>query len=107
MDIRHEKKPGHRYGFGFVTHSVRLRMRAVTGSSAVDCFWPDALRRGLDGVGGLERLDPLGQFGNARPFFVAWLMGRGGKAGLELVTQGWSVRTGRRRAANGLPRRAW
>ena len=49
---------------------------------------PGSLWRGLDRVGGLDRLDPLGQFGNARPFLFPWLLGRTGKAGLELVTQG-------------------
>ena len=49
-------------------------------------FLPVALGRGLNRVGGLESLDLLGQFGNARPFLFAWLLGRTGKAGLELVT---------------------
>ena len=31
---------------------------------------PDALGHGFDGVRGLERLDLLGEFGNARPFFL-------------------------------------
>ena len=58
------------------------------GSSAEECFcrsrWGVASMR----VGGLESLDLLGQFGNARPFLFPWLLGRAGKAGLELVTQG-------------------
>ena len=63
------------------------RMRAVTGSSAEECFC-----RARCGVASmlwrsLERLDLLGQFGNARPLFVVRLMGRCGKPGLELVTQ--------------------
>ena len=37
---------------------------------------PDALRRGLDAVGGLERLDLFGQFGNARPVFVVLALSR-------------------------------
>ena len=58
------------------------------GSSAEECFcrsrWGVASMR----VRGLESLDLLGQFGNARPFLFPWLLGRTGKAGLELVTQG-------------------
>ena len=48
----------------------------------------DALRRGLDGVCGLERLDLFGEFGNARLRFAVLLRSRAGKAGLELVAQG-------------------
>ena len=46
---------------------------------------PNALRRGLDSVRGLDR---VGEFGNARPLLVAWPR--------------MSVRAGR-----GLPRPAW
>ena len=46
------------------------------------------LRCRLDAVRGLKSLDLLGQFGNARPFLFPWLLGRAGKASLELVTQG-------------------
>ena len=41
---------------------------------------PDALRRGLDAVRGLEGFDPFGQFGNAWPLPFAWLLGRRRKA---------------------------
>jgi hypothetical protein len=41
-----------------------------------------SLGRGRD-VGGLESIDLLGQFGNARTSFVARLMSRGGEAGLS------------------------
>src|SRR5439155_7013921 len=47
----------------------------------------DALWRGLEGVRGLERLDPSGEFGNAWPQFGARLRVGAGKAGLELITQ--------------------
>jgi hypothetical protein len=49
---------------------------------------PDALRRGFDIVCGLECFELLGHFGSARPFLFVLLMGRAGKPGLELVTQG-------------------
>ena len=65
----------------------RRRMRAVTGSSADAAAFAGPLRRGLDGVGGFQRLDPLGQFGNGRRRVGAWLRGRAGQAGLELVAQ--------------------
>jgi hypothetical protein len=39
-------------------------------------------------VGGLQGLDLLGQFGNARPRFGSGLGRHSGQAGLELVTQG-------------------
>ena len=56
--------------------SVRRRMRAVIGSSADECFWPVSLGRGFNRVGGLDCLDLLGQFGNARPFLFPRLLGR-------------------------------
>jgi two-component system nitrogen regulation response regulator GlnG len=40
----------------------------------------DPLRRSVDGVGGLERLDPFGEFGNARLRFGARLRSRASKA---------------------------
>ena len=46
--------------------SVRRRMRAVTGSSAAMRRACRPLGRGVDGVGGFQGLDPLGQFGNGR-----------------------------------------
>ena len=49
---------------------------------------PNALRCGLDGVCSPEGLDLLGQVGAAPPLLVGCLMSRGGKSGLELVTQG-------------------
>ena len=45
----------------------------------------DPERRGLDGVGDLERFDPLGQFGNRGRRISAWLGSYAGKASLELV----------------------
>ena len=45
------------------------------------------LRRGLDGMCGLERLDPLGKFGNARRAFAALLGTSPGQSGLELIAQ--------------------
>ena len=59
--VHRAESPGRKQG----TASVRRRMRAVTGSSADGLLLPDALRRGLDVVRGLERLDLFGQFGNA------------------------------------------
>src|SRR5271166_311354 len=50
-------------------------------------FLPDPLRRGLDAVRRLERLDLLSQFGNARSLLVVQLMSRTGKAPFELVPQ--------------------
>jgi hypothetical protein len=54
----------------------------------VGMFLPIALGRALDRVSGFDRLDLLGYFGNARPFLFPWLLGRTGKASLELVPQG-------------------
>ena len=45
------------------------------------------LRRRLDAVRGFQRLDLLGQFGDAGRRFGAWLRRRAGKPGLELVAQ--------------------
>ena len=64
----------------------RRRMRAVTGSSAVGAARAGPLRGGLDGVGGFQRLDPLGELGGGREWLP--LRGRFGEAGLELVAQG-------------------
>ena len=47
-----------------------------------------ALGWGLDGVGGFQRLDALGQLGNAGQGGGAWLRCCAGQAGLELVAQG-------------------
>jgi hypothetical protein len=66
----------------------------------------DAMGRGLDGVRGFERFDLLGELGSARPFLVVCLMSRGGKPGLELVTQSGEfgeISIVQER----LPRRAW
>ena len=41
----------------------------------------------LGHINGDERLDVLGQFGNARPLLRVWLVGRAENAGLELVPQ--------------------
>ncbi len=67
----------------WIRRANRLRPAADAGGDGFlggGLLLPDALRRGLDAVRGLERLDLLGEFGNARPFFVAWLMGRRRKA---------------------------
>ena len=45
------------------------------------------LRYRLDAVRGLKILDPLTQLGRTRPCIFAWIEGRAGKAGLELVAQ--------------------
>ena len=50
-------------------------------------FLSVSLGRGVDAVRGLKSLDPLTQLGHARPFVFAWLVGRAGKAGFELITQ--------------------
>ena len=66
---------------------------------------PDALRRGLDAVRGLECFDLFGQLGNAWPFPSAWLW-----AVAESPALSWSrkpVNSERYRSwTNGLPSRA-
>lgn len=52
-----------------------------------ELFLPVSLGRGLNRVRGLENLDPLGYFKNARPFVFSRLLGRTGKTSLELVPQ--------------------
>lgn len=47
----------------------------------------DALQGGLDGVGGLQRLDPVSQLGHLRRLIAAGLVGSGRQGGLELVAQ--------------------
>ena len=61
----------------------RRRMRAVTGSSAGGAAGAGPLRGGLDGVGGFQGLDPLGELGDRRA--CCRLGRRLGEAGLELV----------------------
>ena len=60
------------------------RHRLLGGRTAISRAW----RGGLDGVRGLEGLDPLGEFGDSRRCFGALLRSCTGKADLELVTQG-------------------
>jgi hypothetical protein len=38
---------------------------------------PDTLRRRVDAVRSFEGFDLLGEFGNARPLLLSWLMGQG------------------------------
>ena len=47
----------------------------------------NTLCRGINAVSGLYRFDAPGEFGTARPAFFSFLLRRGGKCGLELITQ--------------------
>ncbi len=62
-------------------------MRAVTGSSAEECFC--RARCGVASMlcAALSALMRSGEFGNARPLLIGRLLSRTGKSGLELVTQ--------------------
>ena len=65
---------------------------------------PDALWRGLDAVGGRERFDLFGEFGNRGFGCLAFNRNRRRKPGLELVAQAGQF--GRYPScANGLPSR--
>ena len=64
---------------------VRRRIRAVTGSSAVLWRVPVRAGVGLDGVGGFQGLDPLGEFGDGGRGVRSRLRARLREAGLELV----------------------
>jgi hypothetical protein len=74
---------------------IGLRPAANAGSDRFlggGVFLSVPLRLGLNRVGGLHGFDLLGQIGNAWPFLFSRLLGRGGKASLELVTQGGQFR---------------
>ena len=67
--------------------AARRRMPAVIGFLGGGVLLPGALRRALDRVRSLERIDFLSQFGNARRGFAAGRGRRCGKPRFELVTQ--------------------
>ena len=81
--VHRAESPGRKQALA----SVRRRMRAVTGSSAEDCFC--RTRCGVASMlcAALSALIRVGQFGNAWRRFAAWLRCLAGKPGLELVAQ--------------------